>query len=172
MSLPSDGHRYEVIGGELCVSPSPGFEHQGVVVNLAHEFMRFLKRTGAGICRVAPTGVFITSDTYVEPDILILRTERAHVATPRGLVGPPDLVVEVLSASTVNVDQGRKLRLYDAIGVDEYWLVDSAQRRVRILARSDGRLGLVTDASSGSVESPTVLPGFRATLDDVYWRIL
>ncbi len=169
MSLPSDGHRYEVIGGELCVSPSPGFEHQYVVQRLLVALSGFLEREGRGVCVPAPLGVFLSPETYVEPDLVVVLRERRHIVAPKGLIGAPDLVVEVTSPGTRRVDLGQKLRLYASAGVREYWIVDPIERRVVVRVPTAAGLTVAADRGDGVVESPVVLPGFTVGVERLFW---
>ncbi len=169
-SLPSDGHRYEVIGGELCVSPSPGFEHQWCLHQLAVEIELHLRRTEHGICVAAPLGVFLSGDTYVEPDLVVVRRERMAILSPRGLTAAPDLVVEAISPRTKAWDLGAKQRLYEACGVRESWVLDPIERRVVVRVRAAAGLTVAADRGDGVVESPVVLPGFTVGIERLFWN--
>ncbi|MYC89460.1 MAG: Uma2 family endonuclease [Gemmatimonadales bacterium] len=63
---------------------------------------------------------------------------RRHIVDEAGLVGAPDLVVEVLSPSTAERDRGVKRRLYERQGVREYWIVDRAEHRVDVYRFGSG----------------------------------
>ena len=116
LPLPSEagGTRYEVIDGELFVNPAPGRGHQEVVGHLFWLMYGFAR------------------EHYLEPDILFVRSGRSEMVTDRGVEGPPDLVVEVLSPSTASRDRGIKLERYKLYGVAEYWVVDPDERTVEV----------------------------------------
>ena len=98
--LPDDGKRYEIIDGELYVTPSPVSAHQRVVTNLTYYLVEFTKRLGQGQVFVAPFDVVFSHYDVVGPDLIYISTERASVLTEKNVQGAPDLVVEVPSEST------------------------------------------------------------------------
>jgi Uma2 family endonuclease len=123
--LPTSGStRYEVIDGELVVTPAPTSRHQEVVAHLVWLLYGFAREHGLGKVFSAPLDVLFAEGDYLEPDILFVRSDRAHLVTDRGVEGPPDLVVEVVSPSTASRDRGMKLDRYRHYGVREYWVID------------------------------------------------
>ncbi len=130
---PEDGNRYEAIGGELCVTPPPKFEHQRISHRLAVALDRILVAPGHGVVVAAPVGVeFPDTEEGVQPDLLFVSNERAGIIRRGWLRGAPDLVVEILSPSTAGRDRGKKLDLYRRHGVGEYWIVDRERRAVEV----------------------------------------
>ena len=121
--LPEDGKRYEILGGDLAVSPSPNQKHQNVIRRLSAFFI-VVETRGYGRWYPAPFDVVLDDYNVVEPDLLFLRTERLALVTEANVQGPPDLIVEVLSPSTRERDLGVKAHLYARFGVNEYWVVD------------------------------------------------
>ena len=119
--LPDDGNRYEVIGGDLYVTPAPGTIHQKVSIRLAHLFEGFCEANGAGIAFHAPYDVVFAEGDCLEPDLIFVRRERVdEVIREHAAVGAPDLVVEILSETTERRDRGIKRERYAAYGVPEY----------------------------------------------------
>jgi Uma2 family endonuclease len=129
--LPDDGQKYEVIHGELLVSPVPRPAHEELVVALGQRLAAYCDREHLG--RVYwGNPAFVTADSEVIPDIVVRRS----------LVPPPErwddapmplLVVEVLSESTRRADLVRKRAFYVESGVPEYWIVDGDARVVRVV---------------------------------------
>jgi Uma2 family endonuclease len=137
--LPSEGStRYEVIDGEVCVTPSPTGRHQEIVTRLVARLFVFADSRGLGGVFAGPLDVLFAEGDYLEPDILFIRSSRSHLVTDRGVEGPPDLVVEVLSPSTAARDRGVKLDRYRLYGVQEYWLVDPDARTVEVWGFAEG----------------------------------
>jgi Uma2 family endonuclease len=130
--LPDDGKRYEVIDGELYVTPSPNPVHTRIAFNLAQLLEAFAAKHQLGWVVPAPVDVLLGEDDYVQPDVVFLRRERGAKVTERGIEVPPDLVVEVLSPSTAFRDRGLKRERYARFGVPEYWIIDPAARRVEV----------------------------------------
>ncbi|HEU4882588.1 MAG TPA: Uma2 family endonuclease [Longimicrobium sp.] len=143
--LPDDGNRYEVIAGELYVTPAPGSLHQRVVYRLAAAFENFCNDHGAGVMYGAPYDVVFGEGDYVEPDLIFVRRDRVDdVIKDHAAVGAPDLVVEVLSDSTEHRDRGVKRERYAAYGVPEYWIIDTDARHVEVYRLTPGELQRVT----------------------------
>ena len=124
-ALPDEpGVRREVVDGELLVSPSPGFAHQRVLMELAVGLYGYCARTGVGTVLCAPFDVVLdVRDTLVQPDLLVLPPGLPH-ATPHGIPGVTlRLAVEVLSPGTARQDRLRKRPRYQRAGIP-VWLVD------------------------------------------------
>lgn len=137
--LPESGStRYEIIDDELFVTPSPGARHQRVVKRILLALDGFVEAHELGEVFISPFDVLFAEGDYVEPDVLFVREDRARVVTERGIDGPPDLVVEVLSPSTEARDRGIKLERYRHYGVPEYWIVDPDARTLEVWRLSHG----------------------------------
>ena len=134
LAMPEDGRRRELLEGDLLVSPSPNRRHQRIVSNLDRMFGR-LESQGMGEAYVAPFDVVLDRHTVFEPDVMFIRRERLHIVTERNVSGAPDLVVEVLSESTRDMDLGPKVRAYGRHGVGEYWVVDPDANTVQVFRR-------------------------------------
>ena len=137
--LPTSGStRHEVIDGELAVTPAPTSAHQRVVANLMFLLDRFVREHRLGEVLPGPIDVLFGEGDYLEPDLVFVRTDRAHLVSERGIEGPPDLVVEILSPSTAHRDRGVKLERYRHFGVPEYWIVDVEARTVEVWRLAEG----------------------------------
>jgi Uma2 family endonuclease len=130
--LPDDGNRYEVIDGELFVTPAPQPLHTLVGFKLATVLDAFVVRHGLGWVMPAPVDVLFGDGDYVQPDVVFVRRENGESITDRGIEVPPDLVVEVLSPSTALRDRGLKRERYAYFGVPQYWIVDPVRQQVEI----------------------------------------
>ncbi len=98
--FPDDRLRYEVIRGDLVVSPAPGTRHQLAVVELVTALKAHVDARGLGIVLPGPFEVEFTGDSAVQPDVLVILTDRLHRLTDKRLNGAPSLVVEVVSYSS------------------------------------------------------------------------
>ena len=121
--VPADRKRYEIIGGDLFVSPSPSVAHQEIVLRLGIQLSAFAG-ISAGKAFVAPLDVVFADDDVVEPDVIFVGADRLGIIAEKNLRGAPSLVIEVLSPSSYDTDPGEKLALYARYGVPEYWIVD------------------------------------------------
>ena len=129
-ALPDDGNRYEVIDGELYVTPAPSWTHQRAVLELALLLTPYVRQHAIGDVYIAPADVMFGPRDMVEPDLFAVPL--VNGAPPRTWeeVGRLVLAVEVLSPSTVRTDRGGKRELYQRKNVPEYWIVDTDNRRV------------------------------------------
>ena len=128
-ALPDDGNRYEVIDGELLVTPAPSWLHQ----QAAMEFL-FLVRPYAHRCAldcyIAPAEVAFSPRRSVEPDLFVVPRMDGRRATHFEEVQRLVLAVEVISPSSARADRYRKRHLYQSEDVPEYWIVDPDARFV------------------------------------------
>ena len=123
--LPDDGNRYEVIAGDLYMTPAPRPIHQRVAFNIGFLIESFLRQHDlGGWVAASPTDVLFAEGDYLEPDLVFVRAERCGIVTDRGIEGVPDLVLEVISESTAARDRGVKRQRYAWFGVPEYWIAD------------------------------------------------
>ncbi len=122
--IPPDRNRYEIVEGELFVSPAPKTLHQRIVGNLFAVLHRHVRQHHLGEVFVAPYDIVFATGTVLEPDVLFVSTARLHYVGEDNLSGPPDLAVEVISESTKRLDREIKSKQYALYGVSEYWLVD------------------------------------------------
>ncbi|MGH2558984.1 MAG: Uma2 family endonuclease [Thermomicrobiales bacterium] len=132
LNTPDDNNRYEIIGGELVVSPAPVPVHQEIIVGLILRIGGFVADRGLGNIYTSPIDVKLTEHNYVEPDIVFIRQERLSIVGPSYIDGYPDLIVEVLSPSSRRRDLVHKAALYSASGVQEYWQVDPQAKTLTI----------------------------------------
>ncbi|MFG0318938.1 MAG: Uma2 family endonuclease, partial [Planctomycetota bacterium JB042] len=110
-ALPDDGRRYQIVEGELFVSPAPIVKHQAVLRNLLVR-LEARARSDGGLCLASPIDVLLADDTVVQPDLVYLAKERRPAPDAKNLTEAPDLVVEVLSPSTRRLDVVRKRAVY------------------------------------------------------------
>ena len=138
--LPDDGNRYEAIGGELYVTPTPTVRHQRISRDLALALHGLLGEAGQGEVLYAPVGVeFPATAEGVQPDLIFVSSERRGIVAEDWIRGAPDLAIEILSPITASRDRGVKLKLYERQGVAEYWIVDPEQEAVEVWRFGDQR---------------------------------
>jgi len=130
-ALPEDGKRYEVVYGELFVTPAPRAWHQEVLCRLLDVVRTYTKREGVGHLFVSPADISWGEDTLVQPDLFVVPLEDARTMDWR-VMQRLLLAVEVLSPSSARADRFAKRRLYQEVGVGTYWVVDADQRAVEV----------------------------------------
>jgi Uma2 family endonuclease len=133
--LPDDGNRYEVVRGELFVTPAPSPGHEAVLGRLLGLLFPYVERHGLG--RVYfPRSIVRFEDSEVEPDLMV-RPKLPDDVTDWSQAPVPLLVVEVLSAVTRRRDQIEKRQLYLDAGIAEYWIIDRDERSVRVVSNAN-----------------------------------
>jgi Uma2 family endonuclease len=165
VELPNDGKRYEIIDGKLCVNLSPARKHQIATGNLYAWLWNYTRREHVGSVYVAPFDVVLSDSDIVQPDVVFITNAHRERVTERGVVGAPDLVIEVLSPASRKSDEGLKRKRYDLYGVHEYWIVDPDAETVTIYRRNADALERVETPEP--ITSP-LLPGFALDVREVF----
>lgn len=144
-AFPDDGNRYELIDGELLVSPSPSWTHQRAVLELAIRLSAYVKGNPVADIVIAPADVVYGSRTVVEPDVFAVPLVGGRSPRTWEEAGRLLLAVEVLSPGTARADRTLKRRLYQRQSVPEYWIVDIDGRLVERWRPDDDRPELLTE---------------------------
>ena len=168
-ALPADRNRYEVIDGELYVTPAPSFRHQDALATLFFAVTSYVREHHAGLALFAPADVEFEPESMVQPDLFVLPLVDGRKPHSVKEAGRLLLVVEVLSPSTARLDRHLKRRLYQRYGVEEYWIVDLDARVVERWLQHEERPEIVTEElrwHPAAAVQPFVLslPGFFETL--------
>ncbi|MBI5763897.1 MAG: Uma2 family endonuclease [Planctomycetes bacterium] len=166
MALPDDGNRYELIHGELVMSPSSNFGHGSVALYVAGKMSDYARRKKLGRVTIE-TDVVIAKALVLRPDIAFVSSNQ--LAIIRGhIYGPPDLAVEITSPSNWQMDVFAKMREYERFGIREYWVLDIVDQRYKAyqwcLRGKRYHGGLVQGREIKSL----VLKGFKLNLEDVW----
>lgn len=131
-ALP-DGERAELIDGKIYMMAPPVRIHQKLITEFISVLHRHIKNNN-GDCEIypAPFAVFLNADdkNYVEPDISVV-CDKSKL-DDRGCNGAPDLIIEIVSPSTQQIDYGIKLFKYRTAGVREYWIINPVTRIVNV----------------------------------------
>jgi Uma2 family endonuclease len=165
-NTPDDGRTYELLDGDLFVTPSPSPQHQRVSKRLQRQLEAYFEERGLGEVFDAPLDVILTRHDVVEPDIVVV-ANRSQISK-RAIEGAPILVVEILSPSTADRDRTLKARRYEATGVPHYWIVDIDAARIDCFALKDGRYAIVPAASSDQTLSHPDWPELRIDLASLW----
>ncbi len=124
LALPDDGNRYELIGGELLVSPSPRLVHQLALYELFHLVDGYVRRHHLGVTGLSPADLDLGLGDVSQPDLFVVRHPEDPARDGWRGVGVPLLAVEVISPTTARHDRITKRRRYQTAGVASYWIVD------------------------------------------------
>jgi Uma2 family endonuclease len=135
-AMPDDGNRYEVVYGELLVTPAPRPWHQVVVHRLSVALEFYLRNQPVGVVLSSPADISWGPDVLVQPDVFMVPTDEARTLTwsrMRTLL----LVAEVLSPSSMKGDRVLKRLRYREAGVPLYWVVDGDERSIEVWTPRD-----------------------------------
>lgn len=140
--LPETNQFVELLDGEVIMSPSPIPEHQDVVGNSYIVLKQAAKQRG-GRAFIAPLDVQFDQLNVPQPDAIYLTPDSRCVVEEMRLVGVPDLLVEVISPSSIKRDRSDKFLLYERFGVREYWLIDPRDQLVEVWQGKEGHFSLL-----------------------------
>jgi Uma2 family endonuclease len=169
LEMPDDGMSYELVRGELQMTPPPGSEHGEVTMNLAAPLFQHVKKSHLGIVYAAETGFKLESnpDTVRAPDIAFVRQETVD-QTGRSTgyrVGAPDLVVEVLSPSDTIGKVEAKVTQWLESGARVVWIVSPRLKTVTVY-RSLSNIVALTEKDT--LDGGDVVPGFQINVADIF----
>lgn len=170
MELETEDHRHELVRGRLVVTPSPTYEHQSILSDLAWQITTHVKSNDLGDCVQAPCDVVLSDETVLQPDFLFIASDRVdELREGHALAGAPDLVVEVLSPETARRDRTEKRELYAEAGVPWMVLVDPEERTAEVFELADdGRYSLDTSAGGDDVLTIGRFPELEVELDEIW----
>lgn len=169
---------YEVIAGEIIsMTPSPTPKHQDVVDELTAEFKMFLRGKEC-FAFSAPMDVclFASSDTkqedildWVQPDLFVV-CDRKKI-NDKNITGAPDLVIEVLSPSTVRNDRWLKFNSYEKAGVQEYWIVDPYNMSIEVYEHNENSLKQTGVYGRDDLITVGILPDLQIDLKNIFQQL-
>jgi Uma2 family endonuclease len=160
----------EILDGEIVMMGTPSSDHQRLVMEFAYQIRRFLEGKP---CKVFPAPFSVRlnpakddrDDTVLVPDIVVICD--SSKIDKRGCKGPPDMLIEILSPSSIRYDRLVKYRKYQQAGVREYWVVDPETKSVQACILENGRY-MVTMYDSTETAPVSVLPGCAVDLAAVF----
>lgn len=168
LQLPDDNMRYEVIGGNLTMSPAPRPNHQFIVGELFAYLREYVKQNQLGRVIISPIDVVISPfATPVQPDLLFINKDNLGIITKTRIEGTPDLVMEVLSPGNIAHDTETKFKAYANAGIKEYWIVDAENCTIQVnvlRGRAYAPLGFFVSDEEAFSE---LLSGFTVRVSDI-----
>jgi Uma2 family endonuclease len=157
-----EGLLAQLIDGELIMSPAPTPKHQ----RLIRKLYDILKNEEIGEFFFSPIDLYIDKRTVFQPDLVFISNSKNYIISERGIEGPPDLVIEVVSPSNSFLDRNSKKRKYLEFGVKEYWIVDQGNKTLEIYTDDLDKPSLYL-AGEGTVTS-TVLTKISFELHSIF----
>ncbi|MBI2571157.1 MAG: Uma2 family endonuclease [Candidatus Schekmanbacteria bacterium] len=168
LELPDDGKRYEIIDGELNVTPAPTSRHQIVAANFHLLLGERVRTHRLGRLLFAPVDVVLSDTDIVQPDLVFIRADRTGIIAERFIQGSPDLVIEILSPTTRRRDILTKSALYARFQVPSYWLVDPDIDQVSLYWLDGDRYRLGEETRSPEVLRPGEFSGLELPLEELF----
>lgn len=157
-AFPDDGSRYEIIDGEMFMSPPPITAHQWASAELTWLLGSHIRQRGLGRLFYAPFAVMLSPHDIFEPDIVFISEGRMPLIDEKGMRGAPDLCIEIASPSTRAYDRTVKFERYARFGVNEYWIVDVDAQTVEVFSLENHSYTLLAIARGDEVIVSRVLP--------------
>lgn len=165
-----EGGPYQLIGGQLLVSPSPSPHHQIISAKLLRILANFVEEHGSGIVFHAPSDVRFTETDIVQPDLYFIRAAREHIIGEHYIEGPPDLLIEILSRGTAYQDLKKKKDLYERNKVPEYWIVDPTDKTVDVYLLEGNAYDKPIRLDAKNSVSATHIEGFTMPVEEIFKR--
>jgi len=164
--LLPEGAPYQLIEGELVMTPAPNPRHQIILGNIVEKIRSFIK--GKGIALFSPVDVYLDDENAFQPDLVYLSEERKAIIKKDGIYGAPDIVIEILSPSTAHYDLREKFKVYERTGVREYWIVDPDMKTVEVYINDGGAFSLKYKVEVEGEVGSTILEGFKINIEEIF----
>ncbi len=145
LALPEDGKRYEVLDGELFVTPAPSLGHQEAIGHLHPLLREYVRANGLGWTMLSPADIVFSRRRLVQPDLFVVPAQPGGKPKEWAEVKALLLAIEVLSPSTARADRHRKRLIYQDERVPEYWVVDLDARLVERWRPEDARAEVLAE---------------------------
>jgi Uma2 family endonuclease len=168
LKMPEDnGDRYELIEGELEAMTSPNFEHQDISSEINDILKGFVKKNKLGKICYAPMDVILDEYLVLQPDIIFISNEKKGIIKDR-IYGSPDLVVEILSPTTLSKDVNKKFNYYEKYKIKEYWIVEPSNKLVEIYSLENDKYVLYSKAINVGIIKSKILFKLEVDLKNIF----
>lgn len=166
--LPPGGPQYQLIEGELYMAPAPNRYHQEIVGNLHVILRNYLHKHRIGRVYLAPFDVYLDDINVLQPDLCFVSKANSRILTDDGAHGAPDLVIEIISPSSAQLDKKHKRKVYARAGVKELWMIDPILLQIHLydLARNPDKPTRISEDDE-TFES-ALLPGLKIEAVEVF----
>ena len=168
--LPADDWRYQLIAGEIVMSPSPKFFHQRILMNLFRLLSPHVETNNLGLVMFAPLDFYVDEHNVYQPDIFFVSREREGIFQEDGMHGAPDFVAEVLSPRTARYDLNAKRAGYARSGMRELWLVYPEAKKVDVFHLEKNAETPVASYSLGETFQSPLFPELDLSTDKIFAR--
>lgn len=166
--IPDDGMRYEILAGVLYTAPPTTDIHQFANNRIQTFLTIHVEFVGRGRVIGPRFNVQLSVTDVVQPDVIVVLTKHLDRITRRGVVGAPDLVVEIASLSTATHDRSTKFAAYERLGVTEYWIADPYARTIELWVLTDGRYRSRGVFEGTAMLPSVVVPDFPVVVEELF----
>ena len=167
-----DGKRWELIDGVPYMMAGPSTEHQRMVMEFSIAFGSYLKGKKCEVF-ASPIDVRLNFDkgdnTVVQPDLVIVCDKEK--IDKKGIKGAPDIVIEVISPSSIRMDRVTKYKKYQKYGVKEYWIVNTTERAIEVHVLENEKYAIDNVYTVGDILKTEILEEFELNLTDVFGEL-
>lgn len=159
---------YQIIDGEVVMTPSPSPFHQDIILNLAEKLRPYIRSKHLGKLLLSPLDISFSDVEVYQPDLAFVRQMRIEGVRKDKIETLPDLVVEVLSPSNAYHDLTHKKEIYAKYGVAEYWIIDPIAETIEILVNESGLYRTEALLRKPALLESGMFPGFSMTVEEVF----
>ena len=168
IALPDDGKRFEIIEGDVSMTPAPSPRHQAVQLRLGSLLLAYLDKHPLGTVFISPIDVVLSMVDIVQPDLLFIGQSRSGIIAEKNIVGIPNLVVEILSPSSTTRDRKEKRDLYERYGLPEYWIVDPDCQTIEVYLSVANRLEKAETLKAGEQLHSRQIAGLILAISEIF----
>jgi Uma2 family endonuclease len=165
--LPEDNRPCELWDGELIMAPPPSYFHQEIALRFYRALHAWVSQKKLGKVMGLPIDMVLSPRRVPQPDISFVSNERVHLIQ-RALMGPADLVAEIISPGGRTRDRIEKRDLYEQYGVKEYWIIDPEAQTVEVLFLEGVQYTLLVRAAGVERADSRLLQGFTVAADTLF----
>jgi len=167
--LLEEGAPFQLINGDLIMSPAPTSYHQILLGRIFKVIDNFLEQNNlGGLCLFAPIDVVLDEENIFQPDLIYISAERKKELFQDRIMGAPDLIVEILSPSTAYYDLKQKKDFYERYGVKEYLIIDPVRHDAEVYSLIDEKFELQQKEKESGTIHLTTLPGLQIDLQKLF----
>jgi Uma2 family endonuclease len=159
---------YELLEGELLMSPAPQIDHQRIILNLGSRQRNHVVSHGLGEIFIAPVDVILDDGNTVEPDIVFVEKSRESIVTRENIAGAPTLCIEIVSPFSSRRDRVTKFGTYARFAIPFYWIVDPAYGTVEEFALENQTYSLVREWSREHTFTPRLFDGLAIAVAEIF----
>ena len=164
-----DTYYYEIIDGHMIRKTAPAPLHQRISRKLLLALDKHISETKSGELFQSPIDVYLDEYNKPQPDLIFISKEKSGMITHDGIMGIPDLIVEIISPTSIIRDRIEKKNLYEKMAVQEYWLVDPQYEAIEIYTLQNHRYELFSAATTLEGEFKSALfDGLSINLNDIF----